>query len=422
MTVRGARAITYLVVAALVICALRLTPPLEHKPAELLSVARPVPTWKLQFDTLGKGENLRKVLVRGGLTDSLAASALAAATSLTRSSIRVGLPVTVRGRGADSVPSEVVIKLTEDRFLHLQRDSTGWTETTEALEWTTDTLVVTGTIRSNLYRAMDSAAGDILPKGARDRLVFAMADSIYQFKVDMARDLQPGDIFRVETERSSLKSGVVHIGKVIAASLKLSGRVLTGVRFASSADSESGRGEYFDEKGNSMRGAFLHAPVQFRYISSGFGMRLHPILGIMRMHKGTDYVAPAGTPVQAIGNGVVTSAGWSDGYGNLIEIRHPNGYVTRYGHLSRFAPGIHSGTHVTVGEVIGHVGMTGLATAPHLHFELLVNGDQRNPLHALKATEGEPIPAVDRVAFNQVRDRALVRLLASGDTAAVAQR
>ena len=384
-------------------------------------MAHPLPTWKLPFDTLGRGENLRNILVRRGLSDSLAAAALAAATSLDRKSVRVGLPVTVRSETRDSVPSEVIVQLADDRFLHLKHDSTGWSESTEQLDWAVDTIVITGTIHSNLYRAMDEAAGTRLSPAARTHLVVAIADSIYQYKVDMTRDLHPDDTFRVAAERRSLASGVVRIGKVIASSLSLSRRELTAVRFNAPDAPESARGEYFDEKGNSMRGAFLHKPVEFRYITSRFGMRLHPILGIMRMHQGMDYSAASGTPVQSVGDGVVTSAGWSDGYGNLIEIRHPNGMITRYGHLRDFAKGIHEGARVSVGDVIGHVGMTGLATAPHLHFETIMGGKQRNPAVALMSAPGDPVAPSQRFAFDLVRARAVASLTAGANLASVAQ-
>jgi murein DD-endopeptidase MepM/ murein hydrolase activator NlpD len=123
-----------------------------------------------------------------------------------------------------------------------------------------------------------------------------------------------------------------------------------------------------------------------------------------------DYAAAMGTPVRAIGDGVVTRAVWSNGYGNLLEIRHRNGFVTRYGHLSRYQSGIHAGAHVTIGQTIAYVGSTGLSTGPHLHFEVLVGGQQRDPRLALKSTGGDPVPDSERAAFTQIRDRLLASL------------
>jgi murein DD-endopeptidase MepM/ murein hydrolase activator NlpD len=200
----------------------------------------------------------------------------------------------------------------------------------------------------------------------------------------------------------------VRIGKVIAAAFKLSGSVIEAIRFAS----QSATGEYFDQTGKSMRAAFLRAPLEFRRISSVFGGREHPVLGGWRQHKGTDYAANLGTPVRAIGDGVVVREGWGNGYGNVVEIRHRNGFVTRYGHLSRFARELHTGSRVSIGQTIAYVGSTGMATGPHLHFEVLVNGQQRDPRVALRSAGGEPIPAAEHDEFARVKDR----LLASLDT------
>ncbi len=182
--------------------------------------------------------------------------------------------------------------------------------------------------------------------------------------------------------------------------------MLDVVHFASPSVS----GEYFDQDGKSMRAAFLRAPLEFRRISSVFGLREHPILGGVRAHKGMDYAAAMGTAVRAIGDGVVITKGWGNGYGNMLEIRHRNGYVTRYGHLSRFAAGVQVGSRVAIGQTVAFVGATGLATGPHLHFEVLVNGEQRDPRTALKASDGEPVPESERTAFAQIRDRLLASL------------
>ena len=162
-----------------------------------------------------------------------------------------------------------------------------------------------------------------------------------------------------------------------------------------------------------MRAAFLRAPLEFRRISSVFGMRKHPILGVWRRHAGTDYAASQGTPIRSVGDGVVIFAGRKGGYGNAIEVRHPNGFVTRYGHLRSFAKVARRGARVSIGQTIGFVGMTGLATAPHLHFEVLVGGVQRNPRVALAMKGGEPLPASERDAFARERGE-LIALLERG--------
>lgn len=405
-----ARIALYGLVALAFAGAIRFTPQLPEparKPAEVLVAQAATPSWKLRFDTLGRGESLQSLLQRGGLSDADAARAVqaAASTSLDERRIPAGMPVAIRTEATDSVPSEVSLQLSLDRILRLRRTGGSWSGTEERVPWTTDTIVVGGTIASNLYDAMDASAGKDLPAAAREQLAWSLAD-VYEYRVDMSRDLQAGDRFGVVAERLVSPSGGVRIGKIIAATFSLSGSMIKAIRF----DSELSNGRFFDQAGRSMKAAFLRAPLEFRRISSVFGGREHPILGGWRMHKGTDYAAAAGTPVRAIGDGVVVREGWGNGYGNVLEIRHPNGFVTRYGHLSRFASGVHAGSRVTIGQTVAYVGSTGLATGPHLHFEVLVNGQQRDPRAALKSAGGEPIPAAERSAFEQERDRLLAEL------------
>ncbi len=398
----------YALVALAFVSAIRFTPPLpepDRKPAEVLTTQAATPSWKLRFDTLGRGESLVGLLRRGGLSGDDAAGALRAATSLDPRHIPAGMPVTIRSESADSTPSEITLQLAIDRLLHLRRTGDTWVGTEEHLPWKTDTIVVGGTVTSNLYDAMDSSARNDLPPPARQQLAWGLAD-VYEYRVDMSRDLQAGDKFEVIAERSVAPTGAVRIGKIIAATFDLSGKVIDAIRFASSSIT----GDYFDQTGKSMRAAFLHAPLEFRRISSVFGNREHPILGGVRMHKGIDYAAAYGTPVRAIGDGIVVRKGWGNGYGNVLEIRHPNGYVTRYGHLSRYASNIRVGSHVERGGIVAYVGSTGLSTGPHLHFEVLVNGEQRDPRKALSQNGGEPIPASEQAAFDQIRDRILATL------------
>jgi murein DD-endopeptidase MepM/ murein hydrolase activator NlpD len=402
----------YALVALAFAGALRFTPRLpdpDRKPGEILVSQAAQPSLKLEFDTLQRGESLGALLSRGGLSEADVGKALQAASgaSLDERRIPAGMPVTFKSSTADSMPSEVTLQLSTDHLLKLERTGDRWVATHQRLPWKTDTIVVGGTISSNLYQSMDSSARSELPSGARQQLAWSLAD-VYEYRVDMSRDLQPGDHFSVAAERLVAPNGAVRIGKVIAATFNLSGNAIDAVRF----HSQTASGDYFDQFGKSMKAAFLRAPLEFRRISSVFGMREHPILGSWRQHKGTDYAAAAGTPVRAIGDGVVVREGWGNGYGNVLEIRHRNGFVTRYGHLSRFASGVHTGSHVSIGQLVAYVGSTGLATGPHLHFEVLVNGQQRDPRKALKSSGGEPVPADERPAFAQIRDRILAYLQA----------
>jgi len=265
-----------------------------------------------------------------------------------------------------------------------------------------DTLTVSGTIQSSLFSALDKSSDGTLSRAARAELAFSLAD-IFEYRVDMSKDLQVGDKFHVLVERLQKPNGSIIINKILGARLALSGNEIEAIRF----DSRAASGEYFDGSGKSLRASFLRAPVAFRRISSIFGGRRHPVLGIWRKHKGTDYAAAMGTPVRSIGDGVVVFAGRKGGYGNVIDIRHRNGFVSRYGHLRNFAKGIRVGSRVTIGSTIAAVGQSGLATGPHLHFEVLVNGVQRDPRIALQMKGGEPIPSSERGVFQAIRNQTL---------------
>ena len=404
----GARAITYSVVALLAAAAFVFTPPIHGRqitPAVSVVTHPAVPDTVKVVDTLRSGETLSQLFARAGVAPTIAASALRAAPFVDERRVMAGTVVTVKHVSTDSTgPTEIALQPAIDHIVHLRRTGDQWAAQDEKLPWTSDTIVVSGTIHTNLYAAMDAGA-PTLPKHAREELAWALAD-ILDYRVDMSRDLQDGDTFRALFERQTGPEGVVRIGHVMATTFVLSRDTTEAVWFTGGQSKDG----YYDKSGKSLRNAFLRAPLEFRRISSVFGMRKHPILGIWRQHKGTDYAAAQGTPVRAIGDAVVIFAGQKHGYGNVLDLRHRNGYVTRYGHLLRFASGIHVGARVEQGRTIAYVGMTGLATAPHLHFEVLVNGVQHDPRVALKSTGGEPLMAADRPAFEAVRERCLAAM------------
>jgi murein DD-endopeptidase MepM/ murein hydrolase activator NlpD len=402
---RYARLTTYSVVGALAVAAvafIRPIPPSAPAAAVLAIDARP-PAWLLRTDTLGRGETIGQLLERSGIGREHANRIIRSLTSLDDRKTPAGMPITVRRLESDSLPREIVFQLAIDRLLHVERVDSSWVSREERLPWTTDTIVVSAVVHSTLYDALDQGGG-ALPRKMRSELAWAVAD-IFEYRVDMSRDLQDGDSLKVLVERSSGPGGAVRVGSILAARLTLSGATTEALRYT-----VAGRERYFDQAGRALQASFLRAPVAFRRISSVFGMRLHPILGIWRKHAGTDYAASSGTPVRSIGEGVVVFAGRQGGYGNVIEVRHPNGFVTRYGHLRGFARGARSGARVGIGQTIGFVGMTGLATAPHLHFEVLVNGVQKNPRVALGRTGGEPLGDSERLAFAERRVSLLARL------------
>ncbi len=400
---------TYAVVAMLAAAALRFTPEVEAPAPGRLLTEPPSPAVQALIahtDTLARGETIVGVLNRGGVSELVARQALAAAKMLDPRKVPAGMAITVSSAPQDSVPSEIVFQLAIDHLVRLTRTDSGWVGDEQRLPWTTDTLTVAGRISSTLYEALDSAAAAVLPGPARAELAWTLAD-IYEYRIDMSRDLQVGDEFRMVIERKRGPNGAVRVGDILAASFTNDGSpAVEAVRFQSATVG----GSYFDGDGKSLRAPFLRAPLSFRRISSVFGMRRHPILGTVRGHMGTDYAANSGTPVRAVGDATVTFAGRKGGYGNMVILRHRNGFVTRHGHLRGFARGIRAGKHVAIGETIGYVGTTGLSTGPHLHFEVLVNGVQKDPRVALRVKGGEPIPSGERSRFLSLRE-SMVALL-----------
>jgi murein DD-endopeptidase MepM/ murein hydrolase activator NlpD len=247
-----------------------------------------------------------------------------------------------------------------------------------------------GTIDDSLFLSADRAD---VPRGITIDLI-----RLFSWDVDFQRDIRAGDSFETLFEEVSLEdqSGAVRGGDLLYAGLSLSDEILDAFRF----EPEDGEVEYFDRTGRSLRKFLLRTPVDGARLSSTFGMRRHPILGYSRMHKGVDFAAPTGTPIYAAGSGRVAAAGRNGSYGNYIRVRHSGEYSTAYAHLSRFAKGIRSGQRVRQGQVIGYVGTTGRSTGPHLHYEVLRNDQQINPLK-LKQPPATQLAGADLERFNQ---------------------
>jgi len=247
---------------------------------------------------------------------------------------------------------------------------------------------VSGVIDSSLFEAVAKA-------GAHDQTALALAE-IFGWDIDFVLDIQPGDSFVATYSELSQDGTYVKDGPITAALFVNQGREYRAVRYVD----PSGNARYYTPDGLSMQRAFLRTPVEFTRISSRFNpSRRHPILNTIRAHKGVDYAAPIGTPVRAAGDGRVIFAGKKGGYGNVVEIAHTRGVVTVYGHLSRFASGTRLGRHVSQGSVIAYVGMSGLATGPHLHYEYRVNGVHKNP-QTVKLPSADPIDPAWRADFD----------------------
>jgi murein DD-endopeptidase MepM/ murein hydrolase activator NlpD len=246
-----------------------------------------------------------------------------------------------------------------------------------------------GYINSSLFLAAQKA-------GLSDNMTMELAN-IFGWDIDFALDIRKGDKFVVLYDELYLEGEKVGEGHILAATFINQGKTYQAVRYTD----KSGDTEYYSPDGKNMRKAFLRTPVEYTRISSGFSLgRKHPILNRIRAHKGVDYAAPTGTPVKTTANGKIIFRGKKGGYGNAIIVQHGNKYSTLYGHLSRFRSGLSTGSRIKQGQVIGYVGMTGLATGPHLHYEFRVDGVHRNPL-TVKLPDAEPLNKVDLADFRQ---------------------
>ena len=264
----------------------------------------------------------------------------------------------------------------------------------------------------SFFGAMDEAG---VPEAITDQVV-----TLFESDIDFRRHVNSGDIVRVIYENQLIGGRDIGAYKLQAVRFEASNKTYEALYFE---NPETGKGNYYDATGRSVKRGFLAAPLRYTRMTSGFTTyRLHPLFGDPRAHRGLDYAAPHGTPVRTVADGVVTSKGWSNGYGNTVEIKHNERYSTLYAHLSEYAPGIQRGKNVTMGEVIGFVGTTGWATGPHLHYEFRINGRHADPGKTL--LENPQIPALTgnalkrfEIAANDLRNR--LSLLDNVNTAKV---
>jgi murein DD-endopeptidase MepM/ murein hydrolase activator NlpD len=328
-----------------------------------------------------RSDTLEQIFRAAGLdlADLAAIRALDGARTLVDRLAR-GELLTIRHRDGDVLDLQRNLSLTER--LHVVRDEADTFHfTIEKRPVEVVQTVAFGRIESSLFDAADDA-------GLQDPTVLKLA-RLFGWDIDFALDLRSGDEFTVDFERLYQDGHFVQDGEILAARFVNDGHEYRAVRYRHT-DGSSG---YYTPEGRTLEKAFLRAPLEFRRVSSGFSRgRYHPILNRIRAHKGVDYAAAAGTPVYAAGSGRVQFRGQKGGYGNMIEIDHGGGIVTAYGHLSRFAETARAGARVQQGQTIGFVGMTGLATGPHLHYEYRINGQFRDP-QRVKLPEAEPIDA-----------------------------
>jgi len=295
--------------------------------------------------------------------------------------------------------TDVYYPVDNNHILHLSLRHSAWSAVLEPRVIATRQVVFQGEIKGSLFAAAAHAGMD-----AHTTMNLV---NIFAWDVDFARGLRPKDHFKVLLQEHFDQQGKL-LGRVIqAAEFVNQKHVYRAVRYTF----PNGRVEYFTPEGKSVRKNYLRAPVKFTRISSRFSLRrMHPILGYTRAHRGVDYAAPMGTPIHAVGDGRVVFAGWKGGYGRFILIQHSNSnHSTAYGHMSRYAHGMRRGVHVHQGQVIGYVGMSGLATGPHVHFEFRVRGRAVNPL-TIKRRPARPVPVAQRPSFRQLAQHVFQRM------------
>jgi murein DD-endopeptidase MepM/ murein hydrolase activator NlpD len=257
-----------------------------------------------------------------------------------------------------------------------------------------------GTIDTSLFVAARAA-------GVSPEIILRLANDIFGWDIDFALDIQPGDRFNLIYEQKFRDGQYIGDGRILAADFVNAGTVHRAVYYES-ADGKIA--DYFSPDGRSMRRQFLRAPLDFTRISSNFDPRRHhPILNMIRAHKGVDYAAPTGTIIKAAGDGRVSFVGTKGGYGRVVILEHGGGISTLYGHMSRFARAVNDGTRVKQGTTIGYVGSSGAATGPHLHYEYRINGMHKNP-RTVSLPDAAPIPEGYLAEFRSHSAQLLARL------------
>jgi len=309
-------------------------------------------------------------------------------------------------RSLDGMLREFEYQIDADRFLRIVSRSREHPAVLDAavVPYEKETALVS--VRADIDADHPSMIAAIEETGETVQLALALAE-IFGGQIDFESDLQRGDHVEVLVEKTSHDGQFSGYGAVAGARFFTDGRDLRAIRWT---DPATGRSGYYDEDGRSLKRFFLRTPLRFEpRVTSGFSRtRLHPVFRTYRAHLGVDYAAPIGAPVVAVAHGVVVSAGWSGGGGNMVRLRHANGFETYYLHLSSIAKGVRSGARVTQGQLIGKVGATGTATGPHLDYRLKKNGVFVNPMtEHRKLPPGEPIPAAQLAAFHSHRDDTL---------------
>ncbi|MBA4152491.1 MAG: peptidase M23, partial [Acinetobacter sp.] len=280
----------------------------------------------------------------------------------------------------------------------IKKHNTGFQTSTLPAQLEKRLVVRTEEIKSSLYAATDAAG---IPEAVANQIA-----EIFGGDIDFHHDLRKGDKFTVLYESIYSNGALVSAGRVQAAEFINQNQTYRAIYFQGDAQ----HGSYYTPEGKSVQKAFLRSPIEFSRVSSGFtSSRFHPVLNKWRAHKGVDFAAPIGTKVRATADGTVSFVGNQGGYGNVIMINHQGRHETVYGHLSKFANGLRRGQRVSQGEVIGHVGMTGMTSGPHLHYEFRLDGQQRDPMR-IALPDAKPIDSANKTAFQSVANDFITHL------------
>jgi murein DD-endopeptidase MepM/ murein hydrolase activator NlpD len=348
--------------------------------------------------TLRHGDTLVSVLKRFGIEPPSAHAMIEKVRPfINLRKIRPGdnLHIVLNGEDRTVEAMEFVI---DDDLIRVKAIDGGWLAERHEIPFIRERRLVRGTIKGSLYESGTDA-------GLSPQQILDLA-KIFEYDVDFFSDFHPGDRFTVIVEDLRYADGRRGAGRILAAELDAENDIFDAFYYVD----KDGTGDFYNSKGEALRRSFLRAPLSYARISSPFSRnRLHPIFRTVRSHLAIDYAAPAGSPVVAIGRGEVAFVGWRNGYGNVVDIRHPGNYTSRYAHFSRFVAKLRRGQSVDAGEVIGYVGQTGHATGPHLHFEFLRGGTKINFLD-VRIPKTQQLAGEDRARFNRLRDQQVASL------------
>ena len=350
------------------------------------------PAHVLKKIAVGPGDTLMQLLTDAGAQPDESQRAIEAlGRKFNPRRLQVGQEITLTFERLDSETlrlAEMALTPSVEREVSVVRDEGGFIANETIRSFDVVPARIGGEISDSLYNAG-------LEAGLTPSLLNEFI-KLFSFDVDFQREIQPGDSFAVYFERHLDEQGkLAKTGRILSAALTLSGREM---RYYHYRPSDGGEADYFNTQGQSVKKALLRTPIDGARLTSGFGRRNHPILGYSLMHKGVDFGAVIGTPIQAAGEGTVEMAGWNGAYGNYVRIRHGNGYATAYAHMSRL--GVKSGQRVRQGQIIGAVGTTGRSTGPHLHYEVMVKGKQVNPMN-VRFPSGRKLEGSEFAKFRQ---------------------